>query len=48
MKNQDNARAAPLYGVVKYVFTSFANFIDLSKNESAYVMYPINSSHNSI
>ena len=44
LKNQGNARrAASLYYDVRYVFISFANFIDLSKSESASVMYPIDS-----
>ena len=43
LKNQGNVRAASLYCDVRYVFISFVNFIDLSKSESASIMYPIDS-----
>jgi hypothetical protein len=41
LKNQGNARAASLYCDVRCVLISFANLIDISKSESASVMYPI-------
>ena len=43
LKNQVNVRASSFYYGVRYVFISFANFIDLSKSESASIMYPIDS-----